>query len=419
LKYSSIIYNNKKVKNPLRSFLCYLRDCIVYYLPIKRLPGFIRKLLYGDISYVFFIHPRRSEDYYLGLPFLSIFRKFLPKRTFISLASILPPVIVSNINNRKANGVVMSSLILPEVLINNRKNSINAAVKAIKFAKRITKKICIVGLGAWWPIISKRGLELKKHINDDEIIITNGHTGTLLSIYKMLDKISLISDINMTDLKICVIGAGKMGTNVTKVLYGKVDTISLIDIHKKNIDLLIDTLKTNSKAVQTKINSYVINNNVSLLNIFNRHHMAICVTSNLKIIIKANDIPDYFIIIDDSRPEAVSRCICDPNKIILEGGLMKIMNSTTNYDYGFGIDDNVFGCLAETYALAIDDSDVLSPTLGDVDSAQFEKAKYYYNVNGINVGDFKTGDKIIDHDKISNILKHRDIIIKNEGSENA
>jgi len=411
VRHVSIIYNNKKSRNPFTSFILYLRDCLVYFLPINKLPSLFRIMLYGDLSYVFFIHPRRSEDYFLGLPFLSIFRKLIPKRAFIGLASKLPPAVISNIDHKDANGVVMSSLILPELLMKNRKQALSSAVKAIRFANKITQDKCIIGLGAWWPIISNRGIKLHNIINDNNIIITNGHMGTLLSIYSMIVKISNISNINMSKLKICIIGAGKMGTNVATILYGKVNTISLLDIQKKNIDLLINNLNNIDTSMSTIITSHTINNNTSIRDILNHYHLGVCVTSNLKVIIKNDDLPNNFIVIDDSRPEAISRKSSSNRNIIIEGGLMKILNSKTNYDYGFGIDQNVFGCLAETYALAIDKKGILQPSLGNVDNNQFDDVLHFYHNNGIEVGDFKTGDRTINQDMIISFMKHRDKIM--------
>ena len=45
---------------------------------------------------------------------------------------------------------------------------------------------------------------------------------------------------------------------------------------------------------------------------------------------------------------------------------MKIKGVKQKYDFGFGIGENVFGCLSESYLLAADKTNNLKPTLGDV-----------------------------------------------------
>jgi len=67
--------------------------------------------------------------------------------------------------------------------------------------------------------------------------------------------------------------------------------------------------------------------------------------------------------------------------------------------------------LAETYALSIDREGVLSPTIGDVDIEYFARSKLFYESNGINVGNFKTGDEIVNKEKIAAFMKDRSKII--------
>ena len=111
-------------------------------------------------------------------------------------------------------------------------------------------------------------------------------------------------------------------------------------------------------------------NNARLRAALKESHIGVCATSTFRNLLKVRDMPDGFIAIDDSRPEALPR---DPKneRIVLEGGLLKILGSKINYDYGFGQDDNVFGCLGEAFILALDQEKSLSPTLGDVELDNF------------------------------------------------
>lgn len=403
----SPIYTTKQKKSILFSFLSYLRDFIVFYMPVKKLPSFIRKFLYGDISFIFFVHPRRAEDYYLGLPSYYFFSKLLSKKLLAKFAEKMPAGVLSSIVNKKNKGIVLASVILPENLLKNRRASLIYATKATKFCCKITDKKTVVGLGGWWPTVSGGGKYLIPKNNDNNIVITNGHTGTLISIYLMIKKIINMSNIDSSQFKIIILGSGKMGSNVANVLNNRVKQISLYDINEHNIQKTIKNLFVNAKSSKTLFKYFIKDSELSMHEILNQHHMAVCVTSNIGTILEPHDIPDDFICIDDSRPEAISRKFQSHNKIILEGGLLKIADTKTNYDYGFGIDENVFGCLAEAYAIAIDKNDVLKPTLGNVLIEEFEKTKNFYCENNITVGDFKTGSIKISDMKIKEIINNR------------
>ncbi|MCP4653483.1 MAG: hypothetical protein GY858_08925 [Candidatus Omnitrophica bacterium] len=415
MKKDSVIYHSKKSKGAVVSFFGYLRDCVFFYFPFKRVPQWVRKGFYKRIDYVFFIHPRRSEDWYLGLPFLSILRKFLKKERMQKIVSKMPPVVVSSIESNRGRGVIMSSIILPERVMGDRKNSVAHAVGAVKFSRRISEGQCVVGLGAWWPIVTRRGEALRKAIADDNVIITNGHTGTAISMYMMIDKISNISGLKLNEFKIAVIGAGKMGTNIARILNGKVAELAVVDINEVNLRKIYDELQNSQSRGGTKIVSFLRKGGESAYSLLDKYHLAICVTSNARIVVKSDELPDYFIMIDDSRPEAISRKMDLDKKLVLEGGIMKIIGAKTNYDYGFGVGQNVFGCLAETYALSIDKGKTLKPSLGDVDLSNFRNMLGFYRDNGIEVGDFKSGDKLIENEKIREFIHRRNRVVREEG----
>jgi hypothetical protein len=86
---------------------------------------------------------------------------------------------------------------------------------------------------------------------------------------------------------------------------------------------------------------------------------------------------------------------------------MKIKGIKQKYDFGFGIDDNVFGCLAESFLLAADKVETLQPTLGEVDFENFEKMIAAFSQLGVSVGDFKCRDEVIDEKRLVSIMKSK------------
>jgi len=404
-----LIYREKWIKNPVSAILQCFRDVIIYYTPFLKIPKWLLGKIYKVVPrFIFLVHPRRSEDIFIALPFLSILRKVLSKKKAMKLIKLIPPFVLSTIKTSSGTeGVVVSSLFLPDSLMDNRRKTLKEYFRVLKFAKKIGGENVVLGLGAWWPIVTRRGLALRDVAEQKKIKVTNGHTGTLISLFLMIKRIAQISDINVSDLKIAIIGAGKMGTNLGRALAGGVAELGIIDINERRLSRFVDNVGGNKCS--TNMRKILRENGTDLKRILNSYHLAVCVTSNARRIIDKSEIPSNFIIIDDSRPEAISRDGYKENKIVLEGGLINIEKIISSYDFGFGIDQNVFGCLAETYMVALDRGEKLDPTYGDVDIENFHKMLNFCKENDIRGGDFKSQDILISEDKIRSVMHKREI----------
>ena len=405
-----MIYRTKWGKSSFPSFFQYLRDWVIYYLPVRRLPGALIRRFYGvSPRFVFLVHPRRSEDIFVALPFLSVLRRFLSKTKALKLIRKIPPFVITPIRTEAGHdGVVVSGLHLPESLMGGRKETLKEYYRALKFVTKITDKGSFLGLGAWWPIVTRRGLVLKDVTEKNGITVTNGHTGTLVSLCLMSRKLARLAGVGRSELNIAIIGAGKMGTNLGKVLIREVNTLGIIDVNEKRLTRLSSALKRIDE--DATVEEILRTENTDMARVLDKYHFAICVTSNARRIIRSDEIPENFVVIDDSRPEAISRENLGDGKVVLEEGLLKIKGIMMGYDYGFGVDENVFGCLAEAYALTVDGGRVLSPTQGDVDMDNFYRMLRFSESNGIEIGDFKTQDRTISEGYLKGILKKRALI---------
>lgn len=395
------------LKNPIISLVHILRDIIIFLLPVRRIPAFIVRLLYGiKPKFIFFIHPRRTEDIYMAFPASVLMRRFLGKRLFLKVISLFPPTVVSIVRAPQGiNGLVVTSPLLPEEFFKNKKKTIREAFKGMLFGSKLVKSEAVFGLGALWPMITRRGLALKRFAEKKNIIVTNGHCGTLISLFLSIKKMAGISNIPLEELKVVILGVGKMGENLCRILYGKVASITLIDINEKRLDFVEEKLK--KVMCETDIKKYTnLEDSGEIKEILKNNHIAICTTSNVRRILRSEDIPDNSIIIDDSRPEAIPRNLKE-NRIVIEGGLIKIKGIIQGYDFGFGVDENVFGCLAESILLALDYSNTIAPTLGDIVFGNLERMMELCQKFSIEVGDFKCRDKIIKEDRIISILKNK------------
>ena len=228
--YSRMIYNKPSIKNLLLSFLAYVRDVILYLWP-ARVPKWIRRLLLGfQPDYVFLVHPRRKEDVFRAFSFFGPLRAGIGGQRFYRFLAFFPPGILGKVEAPNGvTGLIITSSWLPEALLKNKKKSLLEIRRCLKMASHLVDPWQPIGLGGWWPIVTRRGLALKKYAQGLRVSITNGHCGTLCSLCLSIEKIARIGDLKMTDLSILIIGAGKMGTNVARMLLGKVRHISLVD----------------------------------------------------------------------------------------------------------------------------------------------------------------------------------------------
>jgi predicted amino acid dehydrogenase len=322
-----------------------------------------------------------------------------------------PAYMVSKVEWRGVvQGLVISTSIMPEDLFLKREDTSSQLSRIVSFIKKITDGKVYVGLAAWWPIVTNSGLAFKRVVNeDDRIVVTNGHTATLLSIYLIIDKICEIAGLKFSELNILIIGVGKMGSAVAELLNGKVNDIGIIDRNA----IRMKTLEKNllKKTSHSTIKRYEATDSFlseKLTFILSKYDIAVCTTSNVNYLIKDPSLLRDCIIIDDSRPEAFPRIIdLERNVLVLEGGLIKFKGLELDSDFGFGKKDNVFGCMAEAILLALDNMQTLKPTLGDIDYDNFNKMLIYCKKNNITEGDLKSGQKEVTFELLRRIIKNK------------
>ncbi len=411
VKKVTTIYQTKWRRKLLVSFAGYVRDFFINVCIPVPLPESFQKIFYGDnVQFAFYVHPRRPEDIFVALPFLSFLKYLIPGNIFARVFSAFPPFVLEKVKCENGmSGVVISSVALPEWLLRNRRGAIREGVRGLQFANKIMKGK-FFGLGGLWPMVTRRGLALRRYGKKMGKVITNGHCGTALSIYLTVGKIAQICEIPLDGMSIAIIGAGKMGTNLARVFAPQIGRLTLIDISDSRLRLVKEDLLEKHPALSVEtLNSKTCPHMVP--HALAKSHVAVCTTSNVSAILKPVSIPNNFIIIDDSRPEAIPRVLDGNSKVVLEGGLMKIRGIKLNYDYGFGLDENVFGCFAETYLLALDVGRTLRPTLGEVSGENFRNMREFCDKNHIEVGSFMSSSERILADRIRRIVRERHALI--------
>ena len=212
----------------------------------------------------------------------------------------------------------------------------------------------------------------------------------------------------MKDLQIGIIGVGKTGQNIARALDGRVGRLFLLDVNQKKLDAIVNKLQ-GSHSSSTIIESVCLSSKDESRScvVLERAHVFVCATSNIRKLSIGSFLPKRSIIIDDSRHEAFFRRHPFSGRLVLEGGLLKILGVKIDYDFGFGVDENVFGCLAESYLLSLDRGKTLEPTLGSVKLDNFCKMLSFAREQRVEVGDFKSGRFTVSGDLVSKIIKEK------------
>jgi len=402
------IYRRKWQKGFFSSLLGFVRDSLILTLPLKKVPAPLVRLLYGtNIQYAFLVHPRGYQDIFIASPFLKPLQLLFRKQKAVQYLFKANPFVLNSVHSRqKINGVVIGLMTMPELMFDRRKEAERGLEKALKLISKIGDPGAVVGLGGWWPMVTQRGLSIREEARRLGLVVTNGHCGTLASIYLTVERISKIVALKWQTLGIAIIGVGKMGTNVAKAFNGKIGKLLLVDINENNLSKIKRSLESPNGSTSIDIFISKTTNMSHLKETLRQYHIGVCATSSLRNLLKLRDLPSGFVAIDDSRPEALPR---DPKneRIILEGGLLKICGATVDYDYGFGQDDNVFGCLGEAFLLALDKGVLLEATLGDVDMNNFHKVVDFCRANNVREGDLKSRDSLVSEEAIRAAFEKR------------
>ena len=393
----------------LRSLLGYCRDWLVLTLPIRRLPTWIVKGLYGsNFKFAFLVHPRSYQDVFISMPVFKILKFFIPRKKAYRFFSKTSPFVLNTITtSQNTNGYVIAQLTVPEIMFEQRRETLKKLEKMLRLVSKICEPDAVVGLGGWFPMVTKRGALLKESSAKLNITVTNGHCGTLASIYMTIERIARVCAQRVDTLTIAIIGVGKMGSNVARAFNGSAQRLILIDINLSHLNRVKKELMEaqTSRQIDCVVSDVV--DKTALRDALRKCHVGVCATSSFRNILKLKDLPKNFVGIDDSRPEALPRDL-KKGRIILEGGLLRIADAHINYNYGFGEDDNVFGCLGEAFLLALDEKKSLAPTLGDVDMKNFFKTLHFCKKNGVSEGDFKTSHVDISEDDIKQAVDNQD-----------
>jgi predicted amino acid dehydrogenase len=367
-----------------------------------------------NIDFVFLIHTRYVEDYSSVFPFLNGLKRW-SKPLYIWIIQHFPPCIIDHFDAENGlRGLLVSTPLLPDSLMKSRKKT----QKEIYRVRKVLKKYCapnprkiVLGLGGWWPMVSRKGQLFNEiFVKDDGYRITTGHTATVYSLVSTTMQLIEKSEIERHKINVAILGCGNIGSHCAEFLLDLGVQVTLIDVNQKKLRQLRKYFMHDYPNERIHTALFIPKR---IKRVLDTCHLGICATSNVGSIITAQQIPKHFSFIDDSRPEAIPRFSLADKRYTLEGGLLNISGLRSRFNFGFGNDQNTLGCLSESYLLAWDsiDAQIVKETVGQIDPHNFKMFSSFCDLKGIAPGDYKMGDQVIAEERLVHAIQKRHIKI--------
>ncbi len=362
------------------------------------------------VDFVFFIHTRYVQDYQSVFPFLNGLKRLSPK-LYLKLIQHFPPCIIDHFDAENGlRGLLVSTPLLPDTLMKERKRTEQELFKTKKLLDKYcapTPRKIVLGLGGWWPMVTKKGTLVKSiFAKGGGYRVTTGHTATVYSIVTTTMQLIEKSQIDRKRINIAILGCGNIGSHCAEFLLDWGVQVTLIDINQKKLRHLRRDFS--HQYPKSHIHTALFTPK-RIKRVLDGCHMGICATSNVGSIISLQQIPKHFIFIDDSRPEAIPRATLDDKRYTLEGGLLSVSGLRSRFNFGFGNDHNTLGCLAESFLLAWDsmDAQIVEETVGRIDPNNFKLFASFCDLKGITPGAYKMGDLVIAEERLIHALLKR------------
>jgi len=306
--------------------------------------------------FAFVIHPESIKQIKNFWPSLKIFPDFIVDFGFKKIPPFKLSLIrgIRSIKGEKVEGYFIVCPLLPEQMLKLDKDFVLKKIISCGYiAEKLGAKI--LGLGGYTSIIGDKGFSIAK---DLKIAVTSGNSLTAWAVTEALIKISEKKNIKLKNCSLGVIGAtGSIGSLCVRKLAYYFPKIFIMARHRNKLEKL-------------KTEILEVNNNVEVVicdDIYHAIHNSqfiITTTSVPEALIDVKDLMSNAVVCDVSVPKNIPHDQRRDDVIIIDGGLIKL---PFNIDFGvnIGLPKNiVYGCMAETILLTIEDSYV-NYSLGD------------------------------------------------------
>ena len=302
--------------------------------------------------FLFLAHPRDLKEIKRQIPILKLFgprvgKRVLRKMNPVRISKIDTPLVAPN--GTKIEG---DFIVIPEyaaMLFENLRGIRQKVKDAVRMGTQLGD--FNVGLGSFLPAILSGGDFLESEYNVRVCTGSNFNTYIMISnLYTAASKLN----INLCNETICIIGATlPTGINVAselalvakKVILSDVPSKALkLDAVKKQIEERLKEEKATSCQIEIETDSSKLSQ-ASTFMVF---------TSATGTLPSVEQLSPGTLILDDTQPRAISKEYETARRdlIVCEGGLISLPGVNTHFNFGLLRKDVMWGCLAETIALA-------------------------------------------------------------------
>lgn len=325
-------------------------------------------------KFAFLVHPRISVREDMGKVFWPFY--FVPEIILQKIIPHLNPIVGGKVTFSDIKEIVGWIVVIPllaeQILSFPQEFVFKKIIKAIEMAKGLGAEV--VGLGEFIASVTRSGEDLVGKVRGVSII--NGKALTVGSIFRAVEEISKIKEIDLAKEKVAVVGAaGSVGRGASLLFAEKGIPLILIDKEQKIQGL---------KSFFSSFNNIVINNEISSIK---EAKIVVVATSSTGQLIKPNYLKEGAIVYDITQPRNTSPKILKERKdiTIIDGGVI----DTPAIDYGVDIGlkkHQAYACLAETIICASEG--IEESHIGYVDSKTadkmltlMEKYQNYFKLN--------------------------------------
>jgi fatty aldehyde-generating acyl-ACP reductase len=349
-------------------------------------------------NFAFVIHPvDPKKDVSRKFPLLG---KYLPVSAINFFSRYYPPVYVSHItgvgsqaNGKKVEGWFVGCPLTPQRSLELTPSAVyKKVIQTGHLAERLGARL--LGLGGFTSVVGDSGITIAKGLN---IPVTTGDSYTVATAVQAIQQAAERMEINLTEARAAVVGAGGTIGRVCAQLIGRhVPHLLLIGRRPEPLIGVADLIQ-DQDGTEVRFSTDIRD--------LSRADIVLTVTSAIDALIEPEHLKPGAVVCDVARPRDVSRRVVEERDdvLVIDGGMVKVPGPVDfGFDFGFP-PGMAYACMAETMILALEGR-YESYTLGkDITLRQVEDIARLATKHGFSVGGFRCFEQPVTDEQIKRI----------------
>ncbi|HEX9779852.1 MAG TPA: NAD(P)-binding domain-containing protein [bacterium] len=312
------------------------------------------------------------------------------------------PILVS----KTGSSIMGCGLVVPflpgHIAMYGERHVLKKIIEAGKLAERLGAKI--IGLAGFTSIPGNEGLEVAKSLG---IPVTSGNTLTAALALQGIRKAAALLDLDLRDSIVAIIGAtGDIGGACARILSTEVKQLRLAARNEERIGAFALTL-SEGNDIDVRVVNYV-------KEAVQNADIVLLATSSLTTLIEPCMVKSGAILCDIAVPHNVGIDVARQRRdvLVFEGGLARLPTrclpqvGAWRHISQDGL--TIFGCLAETMALAFENRfESYSLGRGNITAARIHEIESIAARHGIELAEFRYDDVVYTEESITAIARSK------------